>query len=171
VVVIAIAAGILAAPLSATPTPTPAAETLISIGVKDASILDIVRLLAEVGGFQAVFDPGVSCSLTMSLKEVRWPMALEHALRSCRLGLDGEAGIYRVAPVERLAAEAAARRALAEEKRLAGPLAATSYRLSYAKAVEIAPLLKKFLSPRGDVVVDPRTNTLIVTDVADRGHR
>jgi hypothetical protein len=29
----------------------------------------------------------------------------------------------------------------------------------------MAPILKKFLSPRGEVVVDPRTNTLIIIDV------
>ena len=39
------------------------------------------------------------------------------------------------------------------------------YRLSYAQAAELAPLIKKFLSPRGEVIFDARTNTLIVTDV------
>ena len=38
-------------------------------------------------------------------------------------------------------------------------------RLSYAKAAEVAPLLKRFLSPRGDVTYDARTNTLFVTDI------
>jgi type II secretory pathway component HofQ len=41
------------------------------------------------------------------------------------------------------------------------------YRLSYAKAAEMAPLVKKFLSPRGEVIFDARTNTLIVTDIED----
>lgn len=170
-VAIALAATLLAAPPSAAPAPSPDAETRISIDVKDASILDVVLLLGEVGGFQVVIDPGVSCRLTMSLKQVRWSTALEHALRSCRLGIDGEDGIYHVAPVARLTAEAAERRKLAEEKSLSGPLTATSRRLSYARAVELAPLLEKFLSPRGEVVVDARTNTLIVIDVAAGGPR
>ncbi|MGE0455313.1 MAG: secretin N-terminal domain-containing protein [Vicinamibacteria bacterium] len=163
---IALAATLLAAVPSAAPAPSPDGETRISIDVKDASIVDVVLLLAEVGGFQVVIDPGVSCQLTLSLKQVRWSAALEHALRSCGLGIDGEGGIYRVAPVARLTAEAALRRKLAEEKSLAGPLTATWHRLSYARAVELAPLLGKFLSPRGAVVVDQRTNTLIVIDVA-----
>lgn len=170
-VAIALAGALLAAVPPAAPTPSPDAETRISIDVKDASIQDVVLLLAEVGGFQVVIDPGVSCQSTMSLKQVLWSTALEHALRSCRLGMDGEDGIYHVAPVARLTAEAAERRKLAEEKSLFGPLTATSWRLSYARAVELAPLLEKFLSPRGRVVVDARTNTLIVIDVAAGGAR
>lgn len=170
-VVFALSLSLPGGPPSAAPAPSPDAETRISIDVKDASIVDVVLLLAEVGGFQVVIDPGVSCQLTMSLKQVRWSTALEHALRSCRLGIDGEGGIYHVAPVARLTAEAAERRKLAEEKSLAGPLTLTRQRLSYARAAELAPLLRKFLSPRGSVVVDQRTNTLIVIDVAASGAR
>jgi len=140
-------------------------ETRISLDFKDADILDVVRLMSEVGSFQVVVDPGVACKLTLKLKEVPWDAALDVALRSCGLGHEEESGIVRVAPVARLTEEAAARRRLAEEQRLDRPLRTTRYRLSYAKATELAPLIKKFLSPRGEVVVDPRTNTLIITDI------
>jgi type IV pilus assembly protein PilQ len=137
----------------------------MSVDLKDVAIVDLVRLLAEVGGFQTVIDPGVSCALTLKLKEVPWPRVLDVTLRSCQLGYEEDNGVVRVAPLARLAEESAARRQLAEEKRLSGPLRTTRYRLSYAKARELAPLLKKFLSPRGEVVFDEPTNTLIVTDV------
>jgi type IV pilus assembly protein PilQ len=142
-----------------------AAETRVSIDFKDADIVDIVRLMSEVGNFQVVVDPGVACKLTLKLKEVPWDAALDVALRSCALGQDTENGIVRVAPVAKLTEEAAARRRFAEEQKLDRPLRTTRYRLSYAKATELAPLIKKFLSPRGEVVVDPRTNTLIITDI------
>ena len=144
---------------------SPSTETRISLDFKDADILDVVRLMSEVGSFQVVIDPGVSCKLTMKLKEVPWDAALDVALRSCGLGHDTQNGIVRVAPVAKLTEEAASRRKLAEEQRLDRPLRTTRYRLSYAKAAELAPLIKKFLSPRGEVVVDPRTNTLIITDI------
>ena len=139
-------------------------EARISLDVKDASIVDIVSLLAEVGGFQVVFHPGLSCKLTLKLKGVPWPAALDMALRSCRLGREEENGILRIAPVAQLAAEHAERRRYEEERRLSGPLRATTFRLSYARAQEMAPLVKRFLSPRGDVIFDVRTNTLIVVD-------
>jgi type IV pilus assembly protein PilQ len=140
-------------------------EARLSIDVKDADIVDVVRLFAEVGGFQVVVDPGVSCKLTLKLNDVRWASALDVALRSCGLGQDEENEIVRVAPVARLAAEAQAQRKLDEERSLSGPLQMRTYRLSYARAAEMAPIIKKFLSPRGEVIFDSRTNTLIVMDV------
>ena len=143
----------------------PAGETLVSLDFKDRDILDIVRLMAEVGDFQVVADPGVSCKVTVKLKEVRLQTAFDVILRSCGLGYDEENGIFRVAPTAKLAAEHAEARRLAEERALNRPLQTRVIRLSYAKAAEVAPLLKRFLSPRGDVTYDARTNTLFVTDI------
>jgi type IV pilus assembly protein PilQ len=151
---------------AAAPPPASAdGESRISVDLKDADIVDIVRLFAEVGGFQVVVDPGVTCKLTLKLNEVRWTSALDVALKSCGLGRDEENEIVRVAPVARLAAETAEQRKLDEERSLSGPLQMRTYRLSYARAAEMAPIIKKFLSPRGDVIYDSRTNTLIVMDV------
>jgi type IV pilus assembly protein PilQ len=144
----------------------PAQPVRISLDVKDADIVDVVRLFAEVGGFQVVVDSGVSCKLTLKLKDVEWPQAFDLALRSCTLGQDTENGIAWVAPMAKLVAERQERRRLEEERHLSGPLRTEIRRLSYARAQEIAPLLKAFLSPRGSVVFDPRTNTLFITDIA-----
>ena len=140
-------------------------EALISIDFKDADIVDVVRLMSEVAQFQVVVDPGVSCKLTLKLKEVPWDTALELGLRVCGLGQEMDNGIVRVAPVAKLTAEHQARRQLAEAQKLNRPLRTVRYTLSYARAAELAPLIKKFLSARGDVVFDARTNTLIITDV------
>jgi type IV pilus assembly protein PilQ len=142
-------------------------ETRISVDFKDADILDIVRLMAELGNFQVVAHPGISCKLTLKLKEVPLDTAFDLALKTCGLGYEETSGIYRVAPTATLTAEYAEARKLAEEKRLNRPLKTRIYRLSYARAAEMAPLMKKFLSPRGDVTFDARTNTLIVTDIED----
>lgn len=143
----------------------PSAETRISIDFKDADILDIVRLMAEVGDFQLVADPGISCKLTLNLKEVPLQTAFDVILRSCGLGYEDDGGIVRVAPTARLAAEHAEARKLEEARALNRPLRTRIVRLSYARAAEVAPLLKRFLSPRGDVAFDARTNTLFVTDI------
>ena len=158
---------VMAAPVAVVAAP-PAysdGEARISVDLKDADIVDVVRLFAEVGGFQVVVDPGVSCKLTLKLNEVLWTSALDVALKSCGLGRDVENEIVRVAPVAKLAAEVAAQRKLDEERSLGGPLQMRTYRLSYARAAEMAPIIKKFLSPRGEVIYDSRTNTLIVMDV------
>ncbi|HEY7819404.1 MAG TPA: secretin N-terminal domain-containing protein [Vicinamibacteria bacterium] len=146
--------------------PRSSEETLIDIDVRDADAQDVLRLLAEVGGFNLAVDPGVSCKATLKLKQVPWPQVLELVLRTCGLEQEwlGE-NLVRVATAEDLRREYEARRKYEEEKSLAGPLETRYLRLAYAKARDMAPLLERFLSPRGSVVFDERTNTLIVTDV------
>jgi type IV pilus assembly protein PilQ len=160
-------AGSLAAPAGPAARPAAPEETRISVDFKDADVLDIVRLMAELGTFQVVAHPGITCKLTLKLKEVPLETAFDLTLKTCGLGYEETSGIYRVAPTATLTAEHAASRKLAEEQRLNRPLKTKMYRLSYARASEMAPLVKKFLSPRGEVIFDARTNTLIVTDIED----
>jgi type IV pilus assembly protein PilQ len=142
-------------------------ETRVDFDVKNAEVTDILRLFAEIGNFNLVADPGVECQLTLRMKAVTWPQALAVVLKSCKLAQEkmGE-NLVRVAPLEELRRELEEKRKYEEEKALAGPLQTTYRRLAYARAKEIVPVLQKFLSPRGDVSFDERTNTLIITDVA-----
>ena len=158
-------AGVLMAAALAAPAPKPTpGEALVSLDVKEAPIADIVAVLADVGRFQVVFDPAPPCPLTLKLHEVRWQIALEEALRACRLARDEEGGVLRVVPQERLKAESEDRRKLADERARSGAHTVSTFRLSYARAAEMAPILKRLLTPRGDVVYDARTNTLIIVD-------
>jgi type II secretory pathway component HofQ len=155
----------VAAALAASPAaPTPPAESRVSLDLKDAAAVDIVSALAEVGRFQVVFDPGMSCSLTLKLSEVPWLTALETVLRACRLAYEEDGGVLRIAPADRLANEERERRRLADEKAGSRARSVAAFRLSYARAAEMAPIVRRLLSPRGDVVFDARTNTLIIID-------
>jgi type IV pilus assembly protein PilQ len=136
----------------------------VSLDVKDASILGIVRVLVEVGGFQVVFDPGISCTLTLKLTQVSWATALDTSLRTCGLAQEEEGGIMRVAAVAKLREEAQQRRTLAEERRAAAPRSIAHFRLSHARAEQMAPIVRHWLAPRGNVVYDARTNTLVIVD-------
>ena len=144
-------------------TTTPG-EARISLDVKDVDVVDIVRVLSDVAGFQVVFDPGITCRLTLKLREVRWSAALDASLRACGLARDEDGGVVRIAPASRLVAEAEDDRRLREARSTSREQHVTTFRLSYARAQEMAPLVKRLLSPRGDVVYDTRTNTLIVID-------
>ena len=139
-----------------------AGEARVSLDARDAPIVDIVRVLAEAGGFQVVFDPGIECRLTLKLNETRWRSVLDTVLSACRLGLEEEGDILRVAPIARLQEEAAARRRLEQERRPLPSGRFALFRLSYARAQQLAPLLDRILTPAGRVSYDSRTNTLIV---------
>jgi len=151
--------------LGATPTPSqPAAdsEVRLSLDVREVDVKDVVGLLAEAAGRQTVVDADVACRLTLKLKGIAWRAAMESALRACRLGIEEEGRILRVAPLQRLVEEGQERRTLAEEQARARPVEWTAVRLSYARAAELAPVLAKFLPPGSQVAFDTRTNTLFV---------
>jgi type II secretory pathway component HofQ len=135
----------------------------VSLDVREAPVREIAQALVELGGFQLVVDPDVRCALTVKVHEVEWLTAFETTLRACGLGREEEAGVVRVAPLARLREEALAQRRVAEtrEARAEGKL--VLFKLSWARVEEMAPLVKQLVSPRGQVTLDPRTNTLVLT--------
>jgi len=141
---------------------------LISLDFKDGDIQDIFRLFADISGLNIVVQPGVTGRITLVLTEVPWDQALDLILKSHRLGYVVEGNVIRIAPLNDLAQEETDRRRLAEEQALAGDLSTMLRELSYAKAGDVQGLLQRNLSARGDVSIDPRTNTLIITDLPDR---
>lgn len=155
---------LVAAPLASGAPAAPGEEARITLDVREAEIADVVRVLAELANFQVVMDSGTSCRLTLKLKQVRWPKVLDLALRSCGLAYEEENAILRIAPAVRLAQEAADQAKLVEQRRASAPPKLATFRLSYARAQELAPVVKRLLSPRGDVVWDARTNTLYIVD-------
>lgn len=152
--------GLLVAALASAAVASP--EARVALDAKDAPVVDVVRVLAEAGGFQAVFDPGIGCRLTLKIQQASWRSVLDSALSACGLGVEEEADVLRIAPVVRLREEKAARRTLDAERaaRPQGRLAV--FRLSYARAQQVAPLLDRLIAPGGRVSYDARTNTLLV---------
>jgi type IV pilus assembly protein PilQ len=73
----------------------------------------------------------------------------------------------RIGTVERIAAEAAASRRLEEEERLGVQLTTLSFKLSYARANDLSTLLREIASPRARIIVDTRTNQLIVSEIPE----
>jgi type IV pilus assembly protein PilQ len=139
-------------------------DVLLALDMKDAPATDVLQVLGDSAGFQVVFDPGLSCRLTLKMNAASFERAFESVLRACRFGYEGEGNVLRVATTTRLSQEASDRRRLAEAQREAAPRRELRLRLSYARAAEMAAVLKKALSPRGDVTYDERTNTLIIID-------
>jgi type II secretory pathway component HofQ len=138
------------------------AEARISLDVKDAPVQAIVGVLVELGGRQVVFDSGLDCALTLKLHEVSWLTALDTTLRACGLGREESGGVLWVATTSRLRREAEDRQRLNEARGENTQPGLTLFRLSYARAEELAPLVRRLVAPEGEVSVDARTNTLMI---------
>ena len=141
----------------------------VSMQFEGLDLRAVLRLFAEISGLNVVIDPTVQGSVDVALTEVPWDQALDLILRANKLGYVIDGTIVRIAPLTVLADEESQRRRLSDEQALAGELRVLTRTLSYAKAQDLVALLtKSALSPRGTVQVDPRTNTLIITDLRDR---
>ena len=137
----------------------------ISVNLKDVDLKDFFRLIHEISGLNVVLDPNVHGTLTIVLDDVPWDQALDIVLKNNDLARELEGNVLRIATVETLKKEADARRAQIESEALAVEKVSVTRFLSYAKAKDVLPTVKKFLSQRGDVVADDRTNAVIINDI------
>ncbi len=137
----------------------------ISVNLKDVDLKDFFRLIHEISGLNIVLDPNVRGSLTLVLDDVPWDQALDIVLQNNGLDRRLEGNVLRIATRDTFTKEAEARRAQAEAQALAVDKVQVTHFLSYAHATDVMPIVKKFLSQRGDVIADPRTNALIITDI------
>jgi type IV pilus assembly protein PilQ len=137
----------------------------ISVNLKDVDLKDFFRLIHEISGLNVVLDPNVHGTLTVVLDDVPWDQALDIVLKNNELARELEGNVLRIATVDTLKHEADSRRAQIESEALAVEKTSVTRFLSYAKAKDVIVTVKKFLSQRGDVVADDRTNAVIINDI------
>jgi type IV pilus secretin PilQ/predicted competence protein len=144
--------------------------TPITLDFSGADLRSVLRYFNEISGLNIIIDPSVPATpIDVVLRDVPWDQAFETLLRTHKLGYVAEGTIVRIAPISVLAEEEGERRKLQDAKALAGDLRVQTFSLSYAKAGDLSPLLvKSALSQRGQIQVDARTNTIIITDLPDR---
>ncbi len=135
---------------------------------KDADIRDFLKFVATVANINIIIDPGVTGRVTCELVQIPWDQALDLILKTNGLGSVMEGNVLRIAKVETLTREQEAARKLKEAQQLAGELKVITRTLSYAKARAVQPILQKQLSQRGEIIIDERTNTLIISDIPDK---
>jgi type IV pilus secretin PilQ/predicted competence protein len=139
----------------------------ISLNLVDTDIKQIFRLFHEISGLNFVLDPAVEGKVTIVLDNVPWDQALDIILKNNGLDKQYENNVIRIAPTQKLAAEAAQRKQLKEAKDLEVEPITITRTLSYAKAEEVEKVIREggILSTRGKVMVDKRTNALIISDI------
>jgi type IV pilus assembly protein PilQ len=137
----------------------------ISVNLKDVDLKDFFRLIHEISGLNVVLDPNVKGTLTIVLDEVPWDQALDIVLQNNGLDKQLNGNVLRVATRDTLKKEAETERDLANAQAQAVAPVTVTRVLSYAKAATLKDVLKKFLSPRGDILADDRSNQLIIRDI------
>ncbi len=137
----------------------------ISVNLKDVDLKDFFRLIHEISGLNVVLDPAVKGSLTLVLDDVPWDQALDIVLRNNNLDKQLDGNVLRVATRDTLKKEAETQRDLAKAQAEAVEQVTATRVISYTKASALRDTLKKFLSSRGEILADERSNTLIIKDI------
>jgi len=139
----------------------------ITLDFKDADIANILRLFAEVSDLNIIASGDVKGTVTVRLVDVPWDQAFDIVLQANNLGVERIGNVVRIVPLERLSAERKIRAEAARATEEIEPLVTEVIPISYGNVKEIGDnAIKPILSNRGKVVVDERTNTLIVTDIS-----
>ncbi|WP_171499848.1 type IV pilus secretin PilQ [Acinetobacter indicus] len=165
----------------------------ISLDFQDIEVRRVLQLLADFTGINMVAADTVQGNITLRLKDVPWDQALDIILKTKNLDKRRNGNVIWIAPVAELIKAEEEAKAIAQSVKLA-PLQTEYIQLNYAKAADIEKLITdgknasnsrggtnsvsgadplgdsvgSLLSPRGTVSVDPRTNTLIINDTAQK---
>jgi type IV pilus secretin PilQ/predicted competence protein len=162
------AAGTLAGSTQVSPMAAPAGQYTgepISVNLKDVDLRDFFRLIHEISGLNVVLDPAVKGNLTIVLDEVPWDQALDIVLQNNGLDKQLHGNVLRIATRDTLKKEAETLRDLEKAQAEAVAPVTVTRVLSYGKASTMKDTLKKFLSARGDILSDDRSNQLIIRDI------
>lgn len=141
---------------------------LVSFDFKDADVRDVLRILADISGFNLIIHSGVRGNLTLRLANVPWDQAMDIVLEEKGLGAILEGNILKIAPVNILSARQRQRLNAAASRESTEPLETKQLLINYATAGELVPLIDSRLSSRGSLRVDTRTNSILLTDTSGR---
>ncbi len=142
----------------------------LSLNFQDIEVRSVLQLIADFTGINVVVSDTVNGSLTLRLKNVPWDQALDIILKTKGLAMRQSGNVMLVAPSEEIAAREKLELESQKQIEELEPLYSEFIQVNYAKASDLASLLKStdttLMSDRGMVTTDERTNTLLVQDTA-----
>lgn len=155
----------------------------ISLNFQDIEIRAVLQLIADFTGLNLVASDTVSGNITLRLQNVPWDQALELVLKTKGLGSRQIGNVLMVAPATEIAERE--RQEIEANKQIAelAPLQTEFIRIRYADASAVAQLFGEpgdtvegeggdgaasLRSGRGSVIVDERTNSIMITETAEK---
>ncbi len=140
----------------------------ISIETDDADVRDVIKFIADESGVNIVIADDVQGKISLKLRQVPWDQALVIVMRSKDLGYIRQGNVLRITKLATLQAEAKEAKAIVDAQENLTPMKVKVIPVSYANVTDLQTQIKPFLTPsRGQVVSDPRTSSIIITDTAD----
>jgi type IV pilus assembly protein PilQ len=149
----------------------------LSLNFQDIPVRAVLQLIADFTGLNVVVSDSVDGNLTLRLQNVPWDQALDIILKSKGLSKRESGNVMLIAPSEEIAAQEKIDLEAAQAITELAPIRTAFFTINFAKVTELEPLFVGesgenegsggLLSSRGSVIIDERTNTLIVKDTDD----
>ena len=150
----------------------------VTFNFQDIPVRSVLQLIADVSGLNIVVADNVSGNLTLRLTNVPWDQALDIILDARNLDMRENGNVIWIAPTADIAEREQQLLQAAMDRKELEPLITVLLDVSYADADALRTLIQEsgtsieggsgLLSERGSVTIDERTNTLLVTDTAER---
>jgi type IV pilus assembly protein PilQ len=143
----------------------------LSLNFQNIEVRAVLQLLADFTGLNLVTSDSVKGNVTLRLKNVPWDQALDIIMKARGLGMRRTGDVIMVAPNEEIAAREKLELEASRQIEELAPLYSDSIQINYAKALDLAVLLKSeqnsLLSGRGSITIDERTNKLLVRETQE----
>jgi type IV pilus assembly protein PilQ len=140
----------------------------ISLDFQAADITNVLRLIADVSGFNIVVGEGVKAKVTLKLVSVPWDQALDMLLKMNNLGMIREGNIVWIDTLANIARQQDEEAKAKESKIKAEDLVTKVIYVQNVPAVEIQTTLRQYLSTRGQITLNIASNALVVQDTESR---
>lgn len=144
----------------------------ISINVKNADVIDLIRIIADVSKLNIIADDSVKGKITIKVKNIPWDQLLDLIMAQKGLEEEKVGNVIRIAPLGTMERERQARiAAISSRERLSvveKPVTGT-IPLSYVQAATVVPIIKKIVysgssKGHGFIVADKSNNAIIYSD-------
>ncbi|MFM8270292.1 MAG: secretin N-terminal domain-containing protein [Pseudomonadota bacterium] len=136
-------------------------EPIEKLELKNTDVSEAIKLVMRSSGYNVVLSDDVKGNIgSLSLQNTPWDQALHIILQMKKLGFIRKGNMVRIGTLDSLKHE---QEEVQKQENLE-PLKTVLIPVSYAKAATLAPRATPFLSSRGKVDIDDRTNTLIIRD-------
>jgi len=140
----------------------------ISLDFQQADISNVLRLIAEVSGFNMVVGEGVKSKVTMKLVSVPWDQALDMILKMNGLGKIRQSNILWIDSLANIAKQQNEEASAKDAKVKAEELVDRVFYIRNLPAMELMTSLRQYLGPRGLMQMSPGSNALIVRDTESK---
>ena len=140
----------------------------ISLDFQQADISNVLRLIAEVSGFNMVVGEGVKSKVTMKLVSVPWDQALDMILKMNGLGKIRQSNILWIDSLANIAKQQNEEASAKDAKVKAEELVDRVFYIRNLPAMELMTSLRQYLGPRGLMQFSPGTNALVVRDTESK---